>query len=366
MDPLYRDTRLLVCVGTGGVGKTTTSAALALRAAVGGKRVLVLTIDPARRLANAMGLNHLGHEPQTVDLSGLDVQRGGELHAMMLDATRSFDELIKREAGRDAASILDNRVYRVMADQFAGVQEYMALERLYDMYEAGWDLIVLDTPPAQNSMDFFTSPRRVAAMFDERVMRWFLPAEANANLFQRVFNPGAIVLKLLSVIGGDSFIGELSEFFEAVRIVRASFHERGERVQQILRERSTRYVVIAAPDPRRVEEALDFHGRLGEMGQRIERFILNRSYHRFLGGDIDTLRTLIADESVEAGGLAERAERITTFYEDLVAISERDRAGIARITARVDTEMVRLVPVFGKDIHTLSELKHLSDFIVTD
>ncbi len=358
-DSLFDGARLIVCVGTGGVGKTTTSASLALRAAIDGRRVLVLTIDPARRLANAMGLDHLGNEPQPVDLSA--VGGAGTLDAMMLDASRSFDDLIRRTAGSDAARILDNRVYRVMADQFAGVQEYMALERLYDMYESGrWDLIVLDTPPAQNSYDFFTSPERVSAMFDERIMRWFLPSESDAKLWQRVFNPGTVVLKLLAMIGGEAFIRELSGFFDTIRIVRASFKERGDRVQEILREPDTRYVVIASPDGRRVQEALDFHQRLSAMKLEIHRFILNRSHHRFRADDVDAW----VAERVAAEGDAPATRRVATFYRDLVALAERDRAGIARLTSRVTHERIRLVPTFGKDIHTLDELRHLSDFLV--
>jgi hypothetical protein len=214
---LLNQARLIVCVGTGGVGKTTTSAALALRAATLGRRTLVLTIDPAKRLANAMGLADLGNEAKSVDLGSIATATGS-LDAMMLDAQRTFDDLIRRTAGPHASRILENRVYRIMVDQFAGTQEYMSLERLYDLYESNrWDLIVLDTPPSKNTLDFFESPRRAASMFDEQVMKWFVPAKSGGGggLFDRIFNPGAVVLKLLSVIGGEKFIAELAEFFDA-------------------------------------------------------------------------------------------------------------------------------------------------------
>lgn len=367
LDPLFAGARLIVCVGTGGVGKTTTAAALAMRAATSGLRTLVLTIDPAKRLANAMGLAHLGNEPQRVDLTGFDT--AGTLDAMMLDATRSFDDLIRRTAGADASSILDNRVYRVMADQFAGVQEYMALERLYDMYESGrWDLIVLDTPPAQNAFDFFTSPKRVAAMFDERIMRWFLPSSEDAGFLKRVLNPGTVVLKLLSTIGGEQFIRELSEFFAAVRIVRESFHARGVRVEQILADAASRYVIIASPDPRRVREALDFHDRLREMKLSISLFILNRSHHRFRDDDLESLAAAVSRYDLQDGGdhaaLHVAVSRASQFYRELAAIGDRDRAGVSQLTSRVAHERIRLVPIFGKDIHTLQELRLLSDFLV--
>jgi anion-transporting ArsA/GET3 family ATPase len=355
---MFHGARLVVCVGTGGVGKTTTSAAVALRAALSGLRVLVLTIDPAKRLANAMGLDSLSNEPQPVDLSAIH-QGKGTLDAMMLDATASFDQLIRRTAGSDAHSILENRVYRVMADQFAGVQEYMALERLHDMYASGrWDLVVLDTPPAQNSVDFFTAPERVSAMFDERIMRWFLPAEADAGFLARMFNPGTVVLKLLAIIGGQDFIDELSEFFGAIRVVRASFKERGDEVAKILNNNDTHYIVVASPDARRVSEALKFQDELAAMGKRISFFVLNRSFHRFLTTDIDVLDTLTSAGLVPDGV----AQRTRATYEGLARLGERDRAGIARLGGRVPREKIRLVPVFGRDIHTITELQHLASF----
>jgi anion-transporting ArsA/GET3 family ATPase len=262
-----------------------------------------------------------------------------------------------------------------MADHFAGVQEYMALDRLYDLRASGdWDLVVLDTPPAQNASDFFTAPQRVSALFDERIMRWFVPAEAaERNLLKRVFNPGAVVLKLLALIGGQQFIDELAGFFDAIRIVRAAFKERGDAVQGILRESSTRYVVVASPDPRRVLEALTFHGRMGEMGLDVARFVLNRSHHRFRPDDVDSLLPALSRMTAGAVGgvdpaIVSRADkvgaRVVSFYRELVHLADRDRAGIAQLTARVSHDRVRLVPVFGRDIHTAAELLQLARFVV--
>lgn len=353
--------RLIVCVGTGGVGKTTTAASLAVRAARRGQRVLVMTIDPARRLANAMGLQHLDSAPNRVNLG--DGVATGTLDAMMLDATRSFDDLIKRTAGPHADAILSNRVYRVMAKHFAGVQEYMALERLHDMVESrSWDLIVLDTPPAQNAFDFFTAPARVSSLFDERILKWFLPGGEEAGFFQRVLNPGSVVLKLLAVIGGEEFIGELSGFFSAIRIVRGSLKERGDRVEQILREGTTRYVVVASPDPRRVAEALDFRGRLNGLGLDAALFVLNRSHHIFAPGDL----TADLDGSTLGQRLPpESWARIHRAYADLAALGDRDRAGASTLALRVGHERMRLVPVFWRDIHTVDQLDTLATFVVS-
>ena len=364
-NPLFDGARLVVCVGSGGVGKTTTSAALALRAALDGKRVLVLTIDPARRLANAMGLEHLGNHPAPVDLGALGSEGAGELHAMMLDARASFDALIEETAGDDAERILGNRVYRIMADHFAGVQEYMAVVRLHEMYDSGeWDLIVLDTPPAKHAEDFFSASSRAAALFDERIIRWFLPnSDPDAGLLKRVFNPGAVVLKLLAAIGGDAFIAELSEFFEALNIISDKLRDRGERVDSILTDRATRYIVVASPDPRRVDEAVAFHERLVAMRKQVALFVLNRSHHGFERTDLSLIdsaaQVLPSDHPVHGA-----RERVAAFYDDLLALAERDRDAERRLSRRVASDRVRLVPVFGRPIHELRELARLASFVL--
>ncbi|MFT4704703.1 MAG: anion-transporting ArsA/GET3 family ATPase [Bradymonadia bacterium] len=356
------DARLIVCVGSGGVGKTTTSAAVALRGALEGRRVLVLTIDPAKRLANAMGLESLGNHPQHVPLPEAGK---GRLDAMMLDAKASFDALIRDTAGADADRILKNRVYRLMADHFAGVQEYMAVVRLYDLYESGsWDLIVLDTPPAKHAVDFFSASSRAAALFDERIIRWFLPSGSKeGSLLQRVFNPGAVVLKLLSVIGGEQFVAELSEFFEALHLISDKLKHRGERVDQILTDDQTRYIVVASPDPRRVDEAVEFHDKLGELGKRVDLFVLNRSHHHFAETDLDTLEAAVrlSGEDAPVRGTLRRAQR---FYDDLLALAERDRGAARSLGRRVQQDRVRLVPVFGKPIHELSQLDALAGYVL--
>jgi anion-transporting ArsA/GET3 family ATPase len=354
---LLNQARLIVCVGTGGVGKTTTSAALALRAATLGRRTLVLTIDPAKRLANAMGLADLGNEAKSVDLGSIATATGS-LDAMMLDAQRTFDDLIRRTAGPHASRILENRVYRIMVDQFAGTQEYMSLERLYDLYESNrWDLIVLDTPPSKNTLDFFESPRRAASMFDEQVMKWFVPAKSGGGggLFDRIFNPGAVVLKLLSVIGGEKFIAELAEFFDAMRAVQSSFKMRGDKVHEILRAAGTRYVVVASPDPRRMAEAADFQARLTQMRKQVSMFVLNRSHDLFEPGDLEVLRRRAAATGLDA----DRLTALDALYTGLAALGDRDRAGIRQLSARVSTIPIRTVPVLGHDIHTLEELLRL-------
>lgn len=360
------DARLLITVGSGGVGKTTTSAALALRAAHEGKRVLVLTIDPAKRLANAMGLDALGNEARPVDLG--PIAGAGSLDAAMLDATASFDELIRSTAKseREASRILNNRVYRMMVDGFAGVQEYMAVVRLYDVYESEkYDLIVLDTPPAKHASDFFASSEKASALFDERVMKWFLPnANKDRGVIARVFNPGAVVLRLLSFIGGEKFIADLSEFFEAMAAVREDLQSRGERVSEILRDRSTRYIVVASPDPRRVAEALEFHERLVDQRQDVALFVLNRAHDQFSGSDLDPL-IAAADAARDDDALAATVARVTAFYHsNLLGLARRDGNATDSLVGRVAPERVRTVPAFSEHIHRLEQLLALSERVV--
>lgn len=364
-EELFDAARLVICVGSGGVGKTTTSAAIALHAASRGRRVLVLTIDPARRLANAMGLELLDNEPHPVDLSPIDGR--GSLDAAMLDAIASFDELIRSTARSeaDAERILGNRVYRMMVDHFAGVQEYMAVVRLYDVYERGeWDLVVLDTPPAKHASDFFGSSQKAAAMFDERIMRWFLPnQDPDAGFFKRVFNPGAVVLRLLSLIGGEQFIAELSEFFDAMNAIREDLQARGERVEQILEDPSTRYVVVASPDPRRVDEAVDFHRKLREQRQQVALYVLNRAHDRYSASDLGPLERAL-DERPTDDELSATAARIAAFYQSLLALAGRDRDAARSLAERVASDRIRTVPAFGEHIHTLDQLLRLSRHVL--
>ena len=363
--PIF-DSRLLIAVGSGGVGKTTTSAALALRAAHEGKRVLVLTIDPAKRLANAMGLDALGNEARRVDLSSIAGK--GTLDAAMLDAASSFDELIRTTASAkaDADRILTNRVYRMMVDNFAGVQEYMAVVRLYDVYESeDYDLIVLDTPPAKHAADFFASSDKASALFDERIMRWFLPSmNKERGVISRVFNPGAVVLRLLSFIGGEKFIADLTEFFEAMAAVREDLQSRGERVSEILRDARTQYIVVASPDPRRVEEALEFHQRLQEQRQEVALFVLNRSHDHFSASDLDPLITA-AEADPDNDELAATVARVSAFYaSNLLGLARRDENATDALIGRVSPDRVRTVPSFSEHIHRLEQLLALSRRVV--
>lgn len=255
-------TRLVVCVGAGGVGKTTTAATIALAGARAGRKTVVLTIDPARRLANSLGLQSFGNEERRIDLSPLgDVAPGGELYAMMLDSRSTFDSLIQRIAADEEAKerILKNHVYRHMADTFAGSQDYMATEKLYDLVAGGrYELVVLDTPPVKNALDFLEAPGRLIHFLDERVMRWFVEPPGSSRVFGRRILMGttAVVYKLLGYLFGQDFVDDLTQFFADFQGLYEGFVERHEQVLRLFRTDTTSFVTVCAP----TESSLDVAG----------------------------------------------------------------------------------------------------------
>jgi anion-transporting ArsA/GET3 family ATPase len=273
MDAWLAETRLVVCVGAGGVGKTTTAATFGLCGAMRGRRALVLTIDPARRLANSLGLKSIGNEETKIDLEALGLQPGlsgsgaerGELWAMMLDSRSTFDSLIARVATDPAARerILNNHVYRHMADTFAGSQDYMATEKLYDLVVGGkYDLLVLDTPPVKNALDFLESPGRLINFLDERVLRWFLQPQEGGAFGRLMFGTSAVVNKLLSYVFGKDFLDDLTTFFEDFQGLYQGFVERHQSVVELFRAPSTSFVTICAPTESSLDVATFFQEEL--------------------------------------------------------------------------------------------------------
>jgi anion-transporting ArsA/GET3 family ATPase len=261
-------TQLVVCVGAGGVGKTTTAATLALTGALSGRKTVVLTIDPARRLANSLGLQSFGNEEKKIDLAALGHgDATGELYAMMLDSRSTFDSLIARIAADEAAKerILKNHVYRHMSDTFAGSQDYMATEKLYDLVAAGrYDLVVLDTPPVKNALDFLEAPGRLIHFLDERVMAWFVDPPGSNRVFGRRILMGttAVVYKLLGYVFGQDFVDDLTQFFSDFQGLYEGFVERHEQVLKLFRTDTTSFVTVCAPTESSLDVATFFQQEL--------------------------------------------------------------------------------------------------------
>lgn len=265
-------TRVVICCGSGGVGKTTTSAALALRCAKAGQRVAVLTIDPARRLADSLGVGPLGNEPQRVPLNGC------HLDAMVLDMKATWDSLVERFAPSDAERdrILENRYYRFASTRLAGSHEYMAMERLYELYESGdYDVVLLDTPPSRHAVEFLRAPGRISGLFDEGVMTWLaLPKDSRG--FRALERGSEVVTGVLKRLIGRGTIGEIAEFFDAMQGLWDALSERGNLVDALLKSDETRFFLVTTPAPAARAEARAFRALLEDSGMPLAGFIVNR------------------------------------------------------------------------------------------
>lgn len=373
---IVEQARLIVCAGPGGVGKTTTSAALGLRAALQGRRVIVLTIDPARRLANSLGLTELTNEPQQIDLaekvSDVDIPEGGELWAMMLDQKQTLDDLVQRYAPDKGAleRSHDNNIYRLLSTALAGMQEYMALDKLHDLYTGGYfELVVLDTPPTKNALEFLETPDRARQFFDDRIIKWFLPNRQSKGLLGRVMNPaGTVVLSLLGRVFGQSFVDDLVEFFDTLQFLQEALRTRGEMIDFILRDAATHFLVITSADKRRIKEALYFHEKLSELDQQAGAFILNRVTPNFAIEDLAEvdqaeLRAILEKESGDVEASATLTKDLERQYAHLAKLAAHNKELIARLSSEVGPELLRTVPLFGEDVHDIRQLRRLGHFL---
>ena len=283
---------IIVCAGSGGVGKTTTAAAIALQASIEGKKVAVLTIDPARRLASSLGLKELTNSPTKVNkrkFTAAGLSPKGELFAMMLDTKSTFDEVVTRYAPtpEQAERILANRFYQNISGTLSGTQEYMAMEKLYELYsEGGYDLIVIDTPPTRNALDFLDAPRRMTDFFESRVLRWFLmPYMKAGGGIMRVANVAAVTfLKIVKRIVGSDVLEDTAEFFTNLEGMYEGFKQRAREVAALLQSPSTSFVVVTSPAEESVSEATFFASRLNEAGLPFGALVVNRVHPRFGDG----------------------------------------------------------------------------------
>ena len=357
--------RVCVVGGSGGVGKTTTAAALAAGMAARGRKVAVVTIDPAQRLATALGLDELGNEPRRIEperfaAAGLALG-DGELWAMTLDPKRTFDELIARLSPDDDTRerILRNRVYRELSDAIAGSQEFTAVAKLSELaQESGWDLLVLDTPPSRNALDFLDAPDRLRAFFEGRALQTLLRG-GGAGL--RLLGRGTgLVLGLLRRVTGAELLSDLSDFFRLLGGLLGGFRARAAEVEELLRAPDTTFLLVTSPEREPIDEALFFQRRLRAAGMALCGAIVNRVHVDELGGEDGALDEL-PERLEQAAGLSPALARgVAAAFADEHALARRDAANVARLRARLGAAIPLVhVPLLDEDVHDVAGLVRL-------
>jgi anion-transporting ArsA/GET3 family ATPase len=368
-----RTTNIIVCCGSGGVGKTTTSAALALRAAEQGRKVVVLTIDPARRLAQSMGIETLDNVPRPVP--GLGEGATGSLDAMMLDMKRTFDEVVENQASPEkAAQILSNPFYVALSSSFAGTQEYMAMEKLGQLHADArstgrWDLIVVDTPPSRSALDFLDSPERLSSFLDGRFIRLLLaPAKGPARLMSAGLG---IVTSALTKVLGASMLTDVQTFVSALDTLFGGFRQRAQRTFQLLQADGTAFVVIAAPEPDALREAAYFVERLNEEAMPLAGLVVNRA-SPMPRGRLSAQQALAAAERLEeltqeTGDAPDTTTGLTAGLLRLHAERSRIVARESRLGSRFSTAHpdvpTAVVPALSTDVHDLDGLRLVGDLL---
>ncbi len=360
-----RNRGIIVCCGSGGVGKTTSSAALALRAAERGRKVVVLTIDPARRLAQSMGIEALDNTPRPVP--GVDPAAGGSLDAMMLDMKRTFDEVVQSQATPGKAQqILDNPFYIAVSSSFAGTQEYMAMEKLgqldQDARRTGrWDLIVVDTPPSRSALDFLDAPERLSSFLDGRFMKLLIaPARGPARLMTAGFG---MVTNAVTKIIGAQVLQDMKAFVAAFDTLFGGFRQRAQRTFELLQDRRTAFLVIAAPEPDALREAAYFVERLRQEQMPLAGLVINRASSSPAGelsanasmAGVERLRSSGEDDSLAAG--------LLRLHADRKVVVEREKRLTGRFATSHPDVPTAVLPALSTDVHDLDGLRRIGELL---
>ena len=360
---LLEGKRVCICAGSGGVGKTTTSAAIAMGMAARGLKVVVVTIDPARRLATSLGLEDLGNEPRRVEperFAEHDLEMKGELWAMMLDAKRTFDELIDRLAP-DAATreeILSNRIYQELSSAVAGSQEFTAIAKLYELdREGGFDLIVLDTPPSRNALDFLDAPDRLTDFFEGRALKVFLRP---TGLGMKIVGRGTgVVFGVLKRVTGIDLLQDLSVFFRALGGLVDGFRERAKQVKRLLGDPRTTFLLVTSPEREPVDEAIFFWSKLREAKMPFGGLVVNRVHHDALG-EASTEDVLAAlDGELDPKLAAKAAENLRDYH----VLAVRDRDSVARLAEQLNSPATIEVPHLDDDVHDVEGLLQVQRYL---
>ena len=356
-----RSNRVIVCCGAGGVGKTTTAAAMAMRAAEYGRTVVVLTIDPAKRLAQALGIRDLGNEPQRVPMAP---EVSGELHAMMLDMRRTFDEMVAEYSGAERAqAILNNQFYQTVAASLSGTQEYMAMEKLGQLLQQDrWDLVVVDNPPSRNALDFLDAPKRLGSFMDSRL--WKLLLAPGRGIGRIVTGAVGLAMKAMSTVLGSQMLSDASQFVQSLDSTFGGFREKADRTYELLKRRGTQFVVVSAAEPDALREASFFVDRLTEEGMPLAGLILNRTHP--LLSSLSMERAIAGAEDLERApdsSSTATAAAVLRIHADRAQTAKREIRLLSRFTGANPHVAVVGVPSLPFDVDDLEALQAVADQI---
>lgn len=357
--------RIVIVCGTGGVGKTTVSAALALKGALDGLNSVVVTIDPARRLAHTLGLDNLPNQPQAIDealwkvndRNDGDAAPSGTFSALQLDAKATFDDLIRSQSANptQAERILNNQIYRNLSGALGGTQEYMAMEKLYEL-ESGnrFDLIVVDTPPSRHALDFLEAPGRLTRFLEHPVTRLLT---APTRLYLRAANRAMMgLLRAMSRVVGTEVVEDAIAFFGAFEGMESGFRQRATRIETVINSSDTSFLVVTSARQDSIEEARFFGQRLRQTGQRVAGVIVNRIHPRL------TDRTSAQFEA--DAGIAVADSTLVAAIENLArweALAQREKDQVNKLVADLGTTVTVLVPQFGREIYDMESLNQMSE-----
>lgn len=362
MADVVRDSRIIVCCGSGGVGKTTSAAALALAAAESGRKVVLITIDPAKRLADALGLQGLTNDPSPIPIDGTAVDGAGGLWAMMLDARATFDAVIRQQARNEAQvrRILENPFYDNVASKLSGSQEYMAAEKLYELSnDDRFDLVVVDTPPTREALDFLEAPQKLMNFLDHRVYRWLIaPARSGLKIVNIAAQP---ILRTIGRVIGADVLADAINFFQAFEGIESGFRDRAESVQKLLKSDVTKYLVVASPRRDTVDEAIYFSRQLRSAGMAVTGLIVNRLQPLFGSGT--------AEEAESAARAAQdRGETdLAVLHRNLAhlrRISEAEEDAIAPLLSFAANSVISRVYQRSEDVHDIGAIRNLGRDLV--
>lgn len=363
--------KLIICVGAGGVGKTSMAAAMGVEAALRGKKVLVLTIDPAKRLANSLGLQEFGNEARQIDITSLEPTTG-ELWAMMLDGQHAFHELIDRVTHDEQTKkdIYNNNIYQSIAETIVGNQEYMATEKLYDVVQSKkYDFVILDTPPVKNALDFLESPGRMAQFVDKRVMKWFLHGGDKKRLLGRLLSgTSGALFRLLGHVFGKEFLEDIAIFFNHFKELYEGFHERHQAVEKLFRDKKTSFVIVCAPTEPAVEVAQFFVKELRKRRMPLVGVIANQCHllqgkgSNFPEDLREEIQTTGAEISDKVGSVF--LARLTMAYRRLEMLNEFEQKLIKDIEKDLNKEQfVKRIPRLAGEVHDIEALHMVGQFL---